>query len=166
MIEVAIFIATATGYAFGIHYDTDIQWYVDVHHVRGLRAKAQYVLHRRGPLAVQAIPLVLLIPVTYLLPETPRWLIRKEKDDKAMKVLRRLHLSVGGEELVLKEFHEIKCHLAAESVAFKPTWKEILTKPSWRRRVLLAAALQSFSQTTGVNCVQYYAGKLLFILSI
>jgi hypothetical protein len=65
---------------------------------------------RRGPLAVQAIPLILLFPITFALPETPRWLVSKGKDEQALKVLGRLHEA----SLVQFEFDEIKRHLAAE----------------------------------------------------
>ncbi|KAJ5889838.1 hypothetical protein N7504_010648 [Penicillium tannophilum] len=140
MIEAAIFVATATGYAFGIYYDDDLQW--------------------RGPLAVQAIPLLLLIPVTFFLPETPRWLISKGKEDQAMKVLCRLHPSPDGNTFAHMEFEEIKSHILAEKASFKPSWKEIASKSSWRRRVLLVSALQFFAQATGVNCVQYYAASI------
>ncbi|KAL3483779.1 general substrate transporter [Aspergillus germanicus] len=141
MIEAAIFVATATGYAFGVHYDNDAQW--------------------RGPLAVQAIPLVLLIPISFFIPESPRWLIMKGRETEALEILARLH---GGgdtsDEYVQMEFNGIQLHVTAEQQAFKPTWKEIALRPSWRRRVLLAAALQTFAQATGINCVQYYAATI------
>jgi hypothetical protein len=35
---------------------------------------------------------------------------------------------------------------------------QILTKPSWRRRLLIVMGIQTFAQLTGINCVQYYAG--------
>ncbi|KAJ5815176.1 hypothetical protein N7474_006953 [Penicillium riverlandense] len=140
MIETAIFVATATGYAFGIHYAGDAQW--------------------RGPLAVQAIPLALLIPITFFLPETPRWLVRKGKEDKALHVLSRLYNSDITDQVVQKEFDEIKRHIEAEEISYKPSWKEIAARPTWRRRTLLVMAIQSFSQLTGINCVQYYAASI------
>lgn len=140
MIEAAIFIATGTGYGFGTHYTNDAQW--------------------RGPLAVQALPLIILVPITLFLPETPRWLISKGNKEQAMTVLRRLHGSSNSEDFIQGEYQEIEEQLMAEKEAFKPTWSEIARKPSWRKRVILAAGLQIFSQLTGINCVQYYAGTL------
>lgn len=119
-------------------------------------------IYRRGPLAVQAIPLVILIPITFYLPETPRWLISNGKEDQAMKILCRLHPSSNGNDLAHREFAEIKSHILTEKMSFKPTWKEIASKPSWRRRILLVSALQFFAQATGVNCVQYYAGESFY----
>lgn len=79
-----------------------------------------------------------------------------------MKVLCRLHPSPDGNTFAHMEFEEIKSHILAEKASFKPSWKEIASKSSWRRRVLLVSALQFFAQATGVNCVQYYAGKSLY----
>ncbi|KAJ5661087.1 uncharacterized protein N7484_000459 [Penicillium longicatenatum] len=124
MIETAIFVATATGYAFGIHYSNDAQW--------------------RGPLAVQALPLQLLIPVTFFLPETPRWLVRKGKEEQALRVLGRLYNSDITDHVIRIEFGEIKRHIEAEEIAYNPSWKEIATRPSWRRRAVLSMALQFF----------------------
>lgn len=110
---------------------------------------------------MQAIPVTVLIVVTFFLPESPRWLMSKGKDDKARATLERLHGGSASEEFIETEFVEIKEQLQAERESFKPTWAEIAKKPSWRRRVLLVCGLQIFSQMTGVNCVQYYAGACI-----
>lgn len=140
MIEVAIFVATGAGYGFGTNYTSDAQW--------------------RGPLAVQAIPLLLLIPVSFFLPETPRWLVSKGRKEKAIAVLKRLHSGSNNEAFVQGEFQEITDQLNAEKQNLEPTWWHILSKPSWRRRILLSIGLQVFSQLTGINCVQYYAAPI------
>jgi hypothetical protein len=114
---------------------------------------------RRGPLAVQAAPLILLIPVSFFLPETPRFLVSKQRHEAALNVLRRLHRSSGGETFVQTEFNEIVEQLEAEKRAFTPSWRQVFTKASWRKRIILAGALQVFAQLTGINCIQYYAGE-------
>ena len=81
MIDAAIFIATGAGYGFGVNFDEDAQW--------------------RGPLAVQAIPLVILLPIIFLLPESPRWLASKGKTEQALSILKRLHQSSTGEAFVI-----------------------------------------------------------------
>lgn len=57
---------------------------------------------RRGPLAVQAIPLALLIPLTFFIPETPRWLVSKDRTEEAMQIIRRLH-ETGDNDVLFKE---------------------------------------------------------------
>ncbi|KAH8897313.1 general substrate transporter [Thozetella sp. PMI_491] len=140
MIEMGIFLATAAGYGFGVHFEDTSQW--------------------RGPLAVQAIPISLLVVITFFLPESPRWLVSKGKEDEARRILFRLHGASANNTFIEGEFLEIKDQLQAEREAFQPTWMEIARKPSWRRRVILVCGLQVFSQLTGVNCVQYYAASI------
>lgn len=139
MISTAIFIATATGYAFGTYYTSNAQW--------------------RGPLAVQALPLVLFIPLSFGLPESPRWLIAHGKNGKAKSLLSQLHKGAG-QDFVQGEYQEICDQLTAEKELYSPSWLEIIRKPAWRRRILLIAGLQMASQLTGVNCVQYYASTI------
>lgn len=139
MIDAAIFCATGAGYGFSINFTNNWQW--------------------RGPLAVQTIPLVILIPLTFVLPEIPRFLVSKGKTDKALRVLRRLHTSDGGEAFVQSEMSEIQTQLEAEKAAFTPSWRQVFTKSSWQKRVILAVVMQCFAQLTGINCVQYYAGE-------
>jgi MFS family permease len=141
MIECAIFIATAAGYGFGKHFTNDAQW--------------------RGPLAVQAIPLIIVLPLTFILPESPRWLVKNGKSEVAMTLLNRLHRGAG-EAFVQGEYQEIVDQLTAEQSQTAPTWISIFRKPSWRRRVILSGLLMIFAQTTGINCIQYYTGKLHF----
>ena len=160
MINCGIFIATAAGYGFGVHYADTRQWYAIVI-ACSIIAKSILTVpsdFRRGPLAIQAIPVALLIIVTFFLPESPRWLVSKGKDEKARAVLQKLHQGSATDAFIEGEFTEIKDQLQAEKEAFKPTWMEIARKPSWRKRVLLVCGLQIFGQLTGVNCVQYYAG--------
>ena len=140
MIEAAIFVATGAGYGFSVGFTSDAQW--------------------RGPLAVQAIPLVILIPCTFFLPESPRWLVSKGKKDQAVRVLRRLHKNSNSEDFVQGEYQEIVDQITAEKEQLTPSWMQILKKLSWRRRVLLSIGLQIFSQLTGINCVQYYAASI------
>lgn len=107
---------------------------------------------------MQGIPLVILMPICYFLPESPRWLISKGKEDKAWGVLRRIH-NAATDAFVEGEYHEIKEQIRAEQEMFQPTWIQIAKKPSWRKRIILVCTLQIFAQLTGINCIKYYAGK-------
>ncbi|EME82082.1 uncharacterized protein MYCFIDRAFT_139011, partial [Pseudocercospora fijiensis CIRAD86] len=139
MISAAIFIAIATGYGFGTSFTNDAQW--------------------RGPLAIQAAPLLLLVPASFFIPETPRYLISKDKEDEAYRTLRRLHRGCT-EAFIEGEITEMVDQIQAERAIFTPTWIEIFQRPSWRRRILLIAGLQIMAQLTGINCIQYYASSI------
>ncbi|ORY75313.1 putative high-affinity hexose transporter [Leucosporidium creatinivorum] len=142
-IETAIFLATAIGYAFGTHYTGDIQW--------------------RAPLALQMLPVLLLVAVTFFLPESPRWLVQRGREEQAIKVLNRLHRSQGA-DFVQAEFLEIKAQLDAEKHHEEPSWKEIWTRKSYRKRIFLSCLLQWLAQLTGINCIQYYASTIFSLL--
>jgi hypothetical protein len=109
---------------------------------------------------VQAIPLAILIPLTFFIPETPRWLVLKDRTDQALQVIRKLHQTPDNEAFIQGEYQEIMDQIHAEREMLKPSWGQVIKKKSWRRRIILSAVLQIFSQLTGINCIQYYTGML------
>ncbi|KAI5480262.1 hypothetical protein MNV49_001221 [Pseudohyphozyma bogoriensis] len=135
----AIFIASAASYAFETYYTNNWMW--------------------RGPLFVQVIPCSILVCIVFFLPESPRWLVSKGREDQAMKVLTRLH-SNQGMDFVRGEFQEIKDQVEAEKVEYKPGWAEIFKRPSWRKRIILVCLLQWTVQFSGINCIQYYTATI------
>ncbi|KAM0753421.1 general substrate transporter [Meredithblackwellia eburnea MCA 4105] len=139
-IELAIFLATAIGYAFGTHYKGNVQW--------------------RAPLGLQALPVVLLVIVCFFLPESPRFLLTKGREEDAMRVLTYLHRAQG-HDFIQGEFQEIKDQIEAEKKHREPTWKEIATRASWRKRVILSSVLQWLAQLTGINCIQYFYATII-----
>lgn len=111
------------------------------------------------------LPVLLLVAVTFFLPESPRWLvslpctrvfassllslvpqIQRGREEQAIKVLNRLHRSQGGTDFVQAEFVEIKAQLEAEKQHKEPSWKEIWTRKSYRKRVFLSCLLQWLAQ--------------------
>jgi hypothetical protein len=103
-----------------------------------------------------------LILGLFWLPESPRWLIQKEKYDPAKVVLKRLHSDIGGTDADFyhREFEQIKQQIDFEREVTIKSWWTLFTKASNRRRLLLGIGLQVFMQTTGVNVVNYYQTTL------
>lgn len=54
------------------------------------------------------------------LPESPRHLLETDRDEEAMRVLRRLHFNGNNQEWIDREFHEIKTTIAAEKAITVP----------------------------------------------
>lgn len=52
-----------------------------------------------------------------------------------------------------------------KAIAVK-SWVEIITKPAWRRRLLLGCGIQAFGQLSGVNVINYYGPTIYKLLSI
>jgi len=85
--------------------------------------------------------------------------VRNNDKVKAMKVLRSLHETPDNHTLVEEEYRIIEEQLMAEKEMFTATWMELFKRASWRRRLFIVAFIQIVGQLSGVNCINYYAGK-------
>lgn len=106
----------------------------------------------RFPLGFQIIPSVLLLVGLIWLPESPRYLIEKDRDDEGMKILRKLHYNGSNDEWIQTEYNEIRATLSAEKAITAPGWAVMFTGPrQWRKRLLLGTLVQLFTQLTGIS---------------
>jgi hypothetical protein len=63
----------------------------------------------------------------FTLPESPRWLVSRQKEDEALQILARLHGNGDvNAELVQFEYKEIVDTLHLEELAAKQSWLELL----------------------------------------
>jgi hypothetical protein len=106
----------------------------------------------RFPLAFQCIPGILLLSGIYFLQESPRWLIEKERYEEARKVLGNLRNGLDVDKIDL-EYKEIRDTIVADRDIAKVSWKSIITKPSWRRRLVLGCLVQAFGPLSGINVI-------------
>lgn len=95
-----------------------------------------------------AVPAAVLIIGMISLPESPRWLMSRNLEEKARLVLSRIRRS----EDVSKEMRAISNTLTQKTVG----WREVLQP--WVRPALVAGmGLALIQQVTGINTVIYYA---------
>lgn len=106
----------------------------------------------RWMFAAAAFPSAVFLVSLFFIPESPRWLIKNEREAEALSVLRR----IAGEPEAAREAAEIRASLTEQAAALGE-----LFKPGLRRALLIAVALAIFSQVTGINTVIYY-GSILF----
>ncbi|TAQ83433.1 hypothetical protein B7494_g8240 [Chlorociboria aeruginascens] len=94
---------------------------------------------------------------TWFVPESPRWLISKGKNEKALRILANAH-ACGDEhdEVVQLEYHEIRQTIKLEQEIEGNAWSELWKTPGNRHRLLILITLGFFSQWSGNGLVSYY----------
>jgi SP family xylose:H+ symportor-like MFS transporter len=94
-----------------------------------------------------AIPAGLFLILLLFVPETPRYLVMKGKDDKALKVLNKISGSNNAPAIL----EEIKGTLHEKSVPWLSFGFFV---------ILIGILLSVFQQFVGINVVLYYAGNI------
>jgi MFS family permease len=91
--------------------------------------------------------------------------MEKDRHEEAMASLKKLHKGID-DEIIDLEFREIRDVIIADRALGDVTWKSIITKPSWRRRLLLGCGIQAFGPLSGINVINYYGPRIYAILGI
>ena len=107
----------------------------------------------RGMLGTETIPALLFFLIIFFIPESPKWLIVKNRMDKASPVLAKIYKN----EDDIRE--EIQLTLSSLQGDNKGSWKDLL-KPGILIAVLAGSAIAILGQFMGVNAVLYYGPKI------
>ena len=106
----------------------------------------------RGMLGCETIPDLLFLLVIFFIPESPRWLIVKGRDDAAARVLSRIYSAEGVQE-------QLALTKASVSAEVKSEWRALL-EPGILVAVLIGSAIAILGQFMGVNAVLYYGPEI------
>ncbi|KAI1819108.1 high-affinity glucose transporter [Xylaria intraflava] len=110
----------------------------------------------RLPWGLQAIPAVLLYLGLCVLPESPRWLAKKDRWEQAREVLVLVHGKGDyNAPVVAKELAEIQEAVYLDKQNADVSWFELI-KPSMINRTHIGLFTQIWSQLTGMNVMMYY----------
>jgi sugar porter (SP) family MFS transporter len=107
----------------------------------------------RWMLGLAAVPAALMFVGLLFLPESPRWLLGKEREDEALDVLGRTRPAAEVED----EVAEIKETIEAESTA---TYRDLFSPPI-RPALRVGVGVPVINQLCGVNAVIYYTPTIL-----
>ncbi|KAK7684535.1 hypothetical protein QCA50_012482 [Cerrena zonata] len=129
----------------------------------GLSGQAQW----RLPLGIQMLPALPLAVFILFLPESPRYLAMRGRNEEALLVLARLHAHGDvNDTFVVAEHREILKQVALEQEETRDAWTLLFTTKSNFRRLLLGVALQFSVQMTGVSVIQYYSPQIFASIGI
>ena len=98
------------------------------------------------------IPIALLFFLLFLTPESPRWLVTRNREEEAKRIM----IKVGGEDRAEQEMAEIR-ELKHEQ---KGSIRELLS-PVLRIPFLIGVLLPMFSHLSGIAAIMYFAPNIL-----
>ena len=104
-------------------------------------------------LGLASVPGLALFLIALVAPESPRWLMSRNRRDAAAKETTKVQPDID----VDAQLGEIEAAIKQDSHA--ASWAEIFS-PKWRKPLLIAVGLAVFQQITGINAIIYYANQI------
>jgi len=101
-----------------------------------------------------AAPALIFFLCAFLVPESPRWLIKTGRRERALRVLQK----IGGSAYADAEANDVESSLARERTE-SGTWREIF-RPGVFGLVLLGVGLAVLQQWSGTNVIFNYAEEI------
>ncbi|KAH8682039.1 general substrate transporter [Xylariales sp. PMI_506] len=115
----------------------------------------------RIPSLLQVVPGLVCIVILFFVPESPRWLISRERHEEALQILAIIDGSGRVDDpAVLAEYNEVSGAIAREDSNQLSIFEALATKSN-RRRLGLTTTFSLFIMLPGTNIVTYYFGTML-----
>ncbi|KAJ9239361.1 hypothetical protein DTO166G5_2530 [Paecilomyces variotii] len=116
----------------------------------------------RLPTIFQALPSILQAIGSIVLPESPRWLISKGHEERALDILTEYHGNGNSDDPVVRcEFREIRDTIELEITARKTSWKTLVSTKGNLRRSFILVWCGVCKQWSGNGLISYYLSSML-----
>lgn len=127
----------------------------------------------RGMLGAEIVPAILFFLIIFLIPESPRWLIIKNRDSKALGILVKIYRTKEDARQQLEYTKSVSSSASRDSaqpdgkasnsntsgISTKSEWKQLNTR-GMRKALWIGIAIAMLGQFMGVNAVLYYGPSI------
>ncbi len=139
-----------TWYQFAVIFGMLVVYFVNWGIANGQTSEWINDVGWRYMFASETIPALLFLVLLFFVPETPRYLVSKNKGDEALNVLEKVNSSKEKAKGILKDIHE--------SLNTNKTSGKLF---SYGKLVIVVGVLLSiFQQFVGINVALYYAPRI------
>lgn len=108
----------------------------------------------RIPIAIQFAFMIIICGGMFILPETPRFLVKQDKHDKALKSLAYIRRLDENHPAIQEELAEVEANYRYEMSISKAEYIDCF-KGTIGKRLGTGCGLQALQQLTGVNFIFY-----------
>ncbi len=109
----------------------------------------------RWMLGLEFIPAIIFFIMLFFIPESPRWLIGKGREQEGLDILQKVNGEVDAKQVVV----EVKASLQEAKKQAKVPLVELF-KPAMKMVLLIGIIVGVLQQITGINCVFFYANTI------
>ncbi|CAN6486140.1 unnamed protein product [Victoria cruziana] len=115
----------------------------------------------RWMLGVAGFPALLQFLLMFFLPESPRWLFRKNRDEEAASTLRKIYPPSEADKEIAALQKSVQSEREEKGVAREISISKLLKTKVIRRGLTAGIGLQVAQQFVGINSVMYYSPTIV-----